>query len=535
MVGLVALAALAMPTAAAAQRAPDGGARIPGCTIVGTPRADVLVGGPGDDIICGLGGNDRLFGGGGDDVLRGGPGADRLQGGSGDDVLRGDEGADELRGGSGNDEVYAGPGDDDAQGGEGNDTIWGGTGDDDLGGGPGRDTIRAVDGPDFRDVVGCGSGDHDRAFADTRDDVSENCESNSQNTAPHAVDDSYTTTEDTTLSLPASGAGSPAANDTDAEGDLLSVVSVAGPAGGTVSLAAGTITFAPTPNLCGPAAGHFDYTVSDGHGGTDVGHVTVAITCTPDDPTAADDLAMVPEDAPATSLAVLGNDHDPDGDPLVIASATDPAHGTVAVTGEGTGLTYAPDANYCNAPPGTAPDTFTYTLTPGGSTATVTVLVLCADDAPVAVDDTATVAQDAGATAIDVLANDTDIDGGPKTVASATDPAHGTVAVTGGGTGLTYAPDPGYCNNPPGTTPDTFTYTLAPGGSSATVSVTVTCPDTPPTAVNDSATVLEDATATAVDVLGNDTDTDGGPKTVASVTQPAHGTVVITGGGTALG
>ena len=49
------------------------------------------------------------------------------------------------------------------------------------------------------------------------------------------------------------------------------------------------------------------------------------------------------------------------------------------------------------------------------------------DDPPVAVDDTATVAEDAPATAIDVLANDTDVDGGPKTIARSTQPANGTV------------------------------------------------------------------------------------------------------------
>ena len=63
------------------------------------------------------------------------------------------------------------------------------------------------------------------------------------------------------------------------------------------------------------------------------------------------------------------------------------------------------------------------------------------------------------------------------------------------------------------------------------MSVTVTCVDDDPTAVDDSATVAEDAAATAVAVLANDTDTDGGPKAIASATQPANGTVVLTGGG----
>ena len=70
----------------------------------------------------------------------------------------------------------------------------------------------------------------------------------------------------------------------------------------------------------------------------------------------------------------------------------------------------------------------------------LTVTVTDADDPPVAVDDTMTVTEDDPATAIDVLANDTDTDGGPKSVASVTQPTNGTVVITGGGTGLTYAP-----------------------------------------------------------------------------------------------
>ena len=57
----------------------------------------------------------------------------------------------------------------------------------------------------------------------------------------------------------------------------------------------------------------------------------------------------------------------------------------VVITGGGTGLTYTPNANYCNSPPGTSLDTFTYTLTPGGATATVAMTVTCVDETPVAV------------------------------------------------------------------------------------------------------------------------------------------------------
>lgn len=102
------------------------------------------------------------------------------------------------------------------------------------------------------------------------------------------------------------------------------------------------------------------------------------------------------------------------------------------------------------------------------------------DEPPAAVPDSATVTEDDGATTIDVLANDTDPDGGTMEIAAVTQPAHGTVAITGGGASLTYQPAADYCNAPPGTDPDTFTYSLSPGSSSATVSVAVVCVNDPP-------------------------------------------------------
>ena len=98
----------------------------------------------------------------------------------------------------------------------------------------------------------------------------------------------------------------------------------------------------------------------------------------------------------------------------------------------------------------------------------VSVTVSCVDDAPTAVDDATTVGQDSGTGPIDVLGNDTDVDGGPKQVASVTQPDHGTAAVAAGGERITYAPVGGYCNTQPGGVPDRFTYQLD-GGSRATV------------------------------------------------------------------
>ena len=64
------------------------------------------------DVICGLGGNDRIEGSGGNDVLRGGDGNDRIGGGDGRDRIDGDRGNDVLSGGRGRDLIRGGGGND---------------------------------------------------------------------------------------------------------------------------------------------------------------------------------------------------------------------------------------------------------------------------------------------------------------------------------------------------------------------------------------------------------------------------------------
>ena len=81
-------------------------------TLVGTKKADILLGGSSDDSLSGKGGADELFGYQGNDFLHGGGGADKLYGGSGADTLKGANGADQLYGGSGNDLLVGGKGND---------------------------------------------------------------------------------------------------------------------------------------------------------------------------------------------------------------------------------------------------------------------------------------------------------------------------------------------------------------------------------------------------------------------------------------
>src|SRR4051794_7171510 len=193
------------------------------------------------------------------------------------------------------------------------------------------------------------------------------------------------------------------------------------------------------------------------------------------------------------------------------------AHGTVAINPDKT-VKYTPMANYHGS------DSFTYTVSDGngGSVAgTVTITVTSVNDAPVANDDSTTVAED-GTIDIAVLGNDTDAGGDTLSVASVTQGLHGTVTINPDKT-VKYTPAANYNGS------DSFTYTVSDGnGGSATgtVTITVTSVNDAPVANADSATVAEDG-AINVAVLGNDTDTDGDTLSVSSPTRRSSDPVAI--------
>ncbi|MEL7087662.1 MAG: tandem-95 repeat protein, partial [Planctomycetota bacterium] len=261
------------------------------------------------------------------------------------------------------------------------------------------------------------------------------------------------------------------ANDTDADGDSLSVSSLGSATGGSVvNNNDGTVTFTPTGGFEGQ--GSFSYTVADGNGGTDTATVTVDVFPPNDPPVAGDDSASTQEDT-AVVVTVLGNDTDPDGDPLTVTGASDGSNGTTVVNGNGT-VTYTPNAEFSGQ------DTFTYTVDDGKGgtdTATVTVTVNSVNDAPVAGDDAASTSVDTPVV-IDVLANDSDVEGDTLTITNLGTSPNGVLSDNGNGT-LTYTPNTGFSGQ------DTLTYTIDDGnGGSDTASITVDVSSGDPTDPN---------------------------------------------------
>jgi Ca2+-binding RTX toxin-like protein len=92
------------------------------------------------------------------------------------------------------------------------------------------------------------------------------------NQPPVANADSATTAQNTAVTIAASTL---LANDTDANGDRLSLTGVSNAVNGSVTFSNGNVIFTPSTNFTGNAS--FDYSISDGKGGTSSANVSVAV------------------------------------------------------------------------------------------------------------------------------------------------------------------------------------------------------------------------------------------------------------------
>ena len=180
-----------------------------------------------------------------------------------------------------------------------------------------------------------------------------------QGNAPVAVDDTATVAEDSEVSVAV------LSNDSDADGDTLTIESFTQGTNGSVVISGSNLVYTPSANFNGSDS--FTYTINDGTGLTDTATVSVTVTAVNDNPVANDDSATTEEDV-AVTISLVANDTDIDGDSLSIESVGTASNGSVVNNGNGT-VTYTPNAGFFGS------DSFTYVVSDGSATDTATVRV----------------------------------------------------------------------------------------------------------------------------------------------------------------
>ena len=338
------------------------------------------------------------------------------------------------------------------------------------------------------------------------------------NDPPTGVDDALAVREGDTVSAQAIALLS---NDSDAEGDTLSITAVGGANNGLVTLDGSTVFYRHDGSET--TSGSFAYTVSDGIDST-TALVTVAVSPVNDPPTGVDDTLAVQEGGTVSVRAIdlLANDTDAEGDTLTISAVGDAING--AVTLDGSTISYEHNGSE------TTTGSFTYTVTDGteSAVASVTVTVSPVNDPPVGVDDTLAV-REAGTLSVasqQLLANDTDAEGDALRITAVGDAINGVVTLDGGA--ISYEHDGSE------TVTGGFTYTASDGTDStiASVAITVSPVNDPPSGVDDALAVREGdkVSVASQQLLNNDSDAEGDALRITAVGDAVNGLVTLDGG-----
>lgn len=375
---------------------------------------------------------------------------------------------------------------------------------------------------------GAGPGDSSGIFT-RRWEIAETDEGD--NIVPDASDDSgFAAAFETAVSI---DAASLLANDTDGNGDALTLVSVQDAVNGTVSLSGGMVTFTPADGYSGPAS--FTYTISDGNGGSDTATVSLTVAPAPDPtntaPDAVDDMGFVTDyqtDIAFSAGDLTGNDMDTDGDVLSLVSVQGAVNGTVAiVSGQ---VVFTPADGY------SGPASFTYTISDGNGGSDTATVNLTVGAAPVNTppSGTATAVLAAGLedtayliTVDDLLEGFSDADGDSLSV---TGLSAGSGALVDNGNGTwTLTPDANFNGDV------LLSYTVSDGNggtAAASQSVTFDPVNDAPIAGNNSAATSQNTAVviSGATLLANDSDIDGDVLTITGVSSAVNGTVDLSGG-----
>ncbi|WP_324700546.1 Ig-like domain-containing protein [Citrobacter freundii] len=359
------------------------------------------------------------------------------------------------------------------------------------------------------------------------------------NAAPVTQGENVSTPEDTTLT--SSAAQNLLLNDSDPDGDTLSILnySVSGvgtvfTAGQTADLtgygkltinADGSYTFVPVADWNGTVP-TVTYRVVDGRtNGATTAQLKITVTPVKD---AFDDSLTTHAGTPVT-IDVFANDKFSNGD-KAITGKTNGAYGTVSISNGQ--VIYTPTSGYVGT------DTFTYTVTSGGKTETATVTLTLVNDAPqVGLAKTGSTAEDTTLTnGENLLTGASDLNGDALTVKSFTVGnttwAAGQTATLAGYGALTLNADGSYTFVPVadwnGNVPQ-VTYTITDGRTNGDVTSTIDISVTPvQDAFNDSQTG-HGRDPLVIDVFNNDSFANS-DKAITATTNGAHGTVTVSNG-----
>ncbi|WP_299625259.1 Ig-like domain-containing protein, partial [Pelagibius sp.] len=299
---------------------------------------------------------------------------------------------------------------------------------------------------------------------------------------------------------------------------------------------------------------NYSVSVSDGEASTDPAAAEITFNSENDPPVAGDDGGdgfVTDEDSAFTTTSVLGNDSDPEEDPLSVTEVNGNAVtvGQQVTLGSGALLTLNADGSFDYDPNGQfeglgagdyGEDVFTYRVSDGNDgsdTATVSITVNGVNDPPLAGDDGGAgfvTDEDNAFTTASVLGNDSDPEGDPLSVTEVDGQAIsvGEQITLGSGALLTLNADGSFDYDPNGQFEslgdgdygeDIFEYRVSDGNEgsdTATVTITVNGVNAPPLAGDDGGAGFvtdEDSAFTTSSVLGNDSDPEEDPLSVTEV------------------
>ena len=309
-------------------------------------------------------------------------------------------------------------------------------------------------------------------------------------------------------------------NDSDIDGDDLTIITtpITAPQLGSLSINAdGSFSYQSSGVLT--QNDQFVYQVSDNKGGTATATVTILPNGSVLPPIAINDNYTVSEDSTlvisSINLGILANDSDPNDLPFELQKPLliEPQHGQLNLALDGT-FTYIPNSNFFGV------DQFQYQIKNSADFVTeafVTITINATADAPIALDDNYQTQEDIELVvnaANGLLINDVDFDDSTLKVNTTpiNSPQNGNVVLAEDG-GFSYLPNQNFNGI------DSFTYQVISGtglSNTANVNISVVPLNDAPIAANDTATTNEDTQIT-VNVLANDTDSDGDTLSLISV------------------